>query len=245
MDTKKEKLENFKIAISSTVRSLSNSQKIEVLFGNQTVTSDKNSIKLPELDGVNQRLNYEEIRAVADSKSLRIRFSNKEILKKFEPEGKISKKLYDISEKIRCEKIGSNYFKGVKNNIEKFYQYRINGLDLKSSEDKIIESFENYLRIKFLDFNNNNQIDKKFKSYKKDLNDQFKNKISKLKDLTLNQEKFNSLISELISNLSLDEEVSEDEKREEDDKKEDKQSKPENQNQKAQEKKRRARRDVY
>ena len=237
MDTKKEKLENFKIAISSTVRSLSNSQKIEVLFGNQTVTSDKNSIKLPELDGVNQRLNYEEIRAVADSKSLRIRFSNKEILKKFEPEGKISKKLYDISEKIRCEKIGSNYFKGVKNNIEKFYQYRINGLDLKSSEDKIIESFENYLRIKFLDFNNNNQIDKKFKSYKKDLNDQFKNKISKLKDLTLNQEKFNSLISELISNLSLDEEVSEDEKREEDDKKEDKQSKPENQNQKAQEKK--------
>ena len=109
MDTKKEKLENFKIAISSTVRSLSNSQKIEVLFGNQTVTSDKNSIKLPELDGVNQRLNYEEIRAVADSKSLRIRFSNKEILKKFEPEGKISKKLYDISEKIRCEKIGSNY----------------------------------------------------------------------------------------------------------------------------------------
>ncbi len=237
MDTKKEKLENFKIAISSTVRSLSNSQKIEVLFGNQNVTSDKNSIKLPELDGVNQRLNYEEIRAVADSKSLRIRFSNKEILKKFEPVGKISKKLYDISEKIRCEKIGSNYFKGVKNNIEKFYQYRINGLDLKSSEDKIIESFENYLRIKFLDFNNNNQIDKKFKSYKKDLNDQFKNKISKLKDLTLNQEKFNSLISELISNLSLDEEVSEDEKREEDDKKEDKQSKPENQNQKAQEKK--------
>ncbi len=237
MDTKKEKLENFKIAISSTVRSLSNSQKIEVLFGNQTVTSDKNSIKLPELDGVNQRLNYEEIRAVADSKSLRIRFSNKEILKRFEPEGKISKKLYDISEKIRCEKIGSNYFKGVKNNIEKFYQYRINGLDLKSSEDKIIESFENYLRIKFLDFNNNNQIDKKFKSYKKDLNDQFKNKISKLKDLTLNQEKFNSLISELISNLSLDEEISEDEKREEDDKKEDKQSKPENQNQKAQEKK--------
>ena len=87
-----------------------------------------------------------------------------------------------------------------------------------------------------MDFNNNNQIDKKFKSYKKDLNDQFKNKISKLKDLTLNQEKFNSLISELISNLSLDEEVSEDEKREEDDK-EDKQSKPENQNQKAQEKK--------
>ena len=40
------------------------------------------------------------------------------------------------------------------------------------------------------------QIDKKFKSYKKDLNDKFKNKISELKDLTLDQEKFNSLISQ-------------------------------------------------
>ena len=54
-------------------------------------------------------------------------------------------------------------FKGIKNNIEKFYQKRVSGLDLKSSEDKIIESFENYLRVKFLDFKNESQIDKKIK----------------------------------------------------------------------------------
>ena len=36
-------------------------------------------------------------------------------------EGSISKKLYNISEKIRCENIGTSYFKGVKNNIEKLY----------------------------------------------------------------------------------------------------------------------------
>ena len=46
VNTKKEKLEDFKTAISSTVRSLSNSQKIEVFFGNQSQSS-KNSIKLP------------------------------------------------------------------------------------------------------------------------------------------------------------------------------------------------------
>ena len=68
---------------------------------------------------------------------------------------------------------------------------------------KLLSLLKIILEVKFLDFNNNNQIDKKFKSYKKDLNNQFKNKISELKDLTLNQEKFNSLISELISNLSL------------------------------------------
>ena len=76
MDIKKEKLENFKAAISSTVRSLSNSKKIDVSFGNQISKSSKNSINLPEPDHVSNGLNYEEIRAIADSKSLRYRFSN-------------------------------------------------------------------------------------------------------------------------------------------------------------------------
>ena len=236
VDTKKEKLEDFKTAISSTVRSLSNSQEVEVFFGTQTPQSKKNVIRLPNVDQVNERLNFDEIRAIADSKSLRYRFSNKETFKKYEPEGNISKKLFAISEKIRCEKIGSGYFKGVKNNIEKFYQKRVSELDLKSSEDKIVESFENYLRVKFLNFENQNQIDRKLKSYKKDLNDQFKNKINVLKDLTLDQEKFNSIISQLINNMKLDENFDEEEKRDEENNNNDKQSKPQNQEQQAKEK---------
>ena len=215
MDTKKEKLEDFKTAISSTVRSLSNSQKIEVSFGNQPSQSKYKTIQLPNIHQANNKINFEEIRAIADSKSLKFRFSNNKIFKKYEPKGNISKKLYNISEKIRCEKIGTSYFKGVKSNIEKFYYNRVYNLDLKSSEDKIIESFENFLRVKFLDFKNGNQLDRKLKSYKKDLNEQFKNKINLLKDLTLDQEKFNSLISQLISDMSLDENIDNEEKKDE------------------------------
>ena len=235
MDNKKEKLENFKTAISSTVRSLSNSQKIQVHFGNGEIHSDKNSIKLPNLDYINDKINFEEIRALADSKSLNIRFSNKKILKKYEPKGNISKKLYDISEKIRCEKIGTSYFKGVKSNIEKFYHKKISNLDLKNSEEKMIESFENYLRVKFLEFENENKIDKKFKSFKKEFNEQFKDKITELKGITFDQEKFNSLISQLISDMSLDDNL-EEEKIDEDDKDNEKKSEPQNQEQKAKEK---------
>ncbi len=235
MNTKKEKLEDFKTAISSTVRSLSNSQKIQVFFGNQVSKADKISIQLPDLIQTKNKLNYEEIRAIADSKSLRFRFSNKKTLKKYEPRGIIAKKLYNISEKIRCEKIGITYFKGVKNNIEKFYQKRILDLDLKSSEDKIIESFENYLRVKFLDFKNENQINKKLKSYNKDLNEQFKSKIDDLKNLALNQDKFNSLVSELISKMSLDENTDEERERDEEKKDENKQSESENREQKTKE----------
>ena len=236
MENKKEKVEDFKTAISSTIRSIADSQKIEVNFGNQSSKSEVNSIRLPELEQRKKSINFEEIRAIADSKSLRFRFSNQKTLKKYEPAGNISKKLYNVSEKIRCEKIGTSYFKGIKNNIEKFYQKKIAGLDLKSSEDKIIESFENYLRTKILDFKNDSQTEKKLKSYKKDLNEKFKNKINELKDLILDQEKFNSIISELILDMSLDENLDEEKKRDDENEKNENKSKPENQEQKTKEK---------
>ena len=68
--------------------------------GNETSKSKKNLIRLPELSPTNKKLNYSQIRAIADSKSLRHRFSDLKTLKKFEPDGNISKQLYKISEKI-------------------------------------------------------------------------------------------------------------------------------------------------
>ena len=234
MENKKEKLEDFKAAISSTVRSLANSHKVEVTFGNQSVKNSNNSIKLPDLHEIKDEINYEEIRAIADSKSLKLRFSNNETLKKYEPEGNISKKLYKISEKIRCEKIGTSYFKGVKNNIEKFYHKRVSNLNLKNSEEKIVEAFENFLRIKFLDFKNMNSVEKKFKTYKNDLSNKFQDKIKDLNNLTFNQEKFNSLVSKIISEMSLDESIDEEKKRD-DNNENNKETKPQNQDQHASE----------
>jgi len=215
VEKKSEILENFKTAIGSTVKSLSNSENVEVSFGSQNFEAKKNSIKLPEIEQVNNKINYNKIRALADSKSLRLRFSNNKTFKSFEPNGNISKKLYKIAEKIRYEKLGSDQFKGVKNNIEKYYQERVSTLDLKNSEDKIIESFENYLRVKFFDSKNNKEVEKKLKTHKKDLNEKFKGKIKELSNLTHNQAQYNSLISDLISNMNLDENFNEEEKNEE------------------------------
>ena len=89
------------------------------------------------------------------------------------------------------------------------------------------------------------KIDEKFKnvqwitSYGINQDDEIKSinyKINLLKDLTLDQEKFNSLISQLISNMSLDENINEEEKRDEENDNDDKQSKPQNQEQKTKEK---------
>ncbi len=229
MEKKTEILENFKTAIGSTVRSISNSENIEVVFGDKNLKSNQNIIKLPEIENIDKKINYNQIRALADSKSLKLRLSDNKIFNTFEPQGNISRKLYEIAEKIRYEKIGSEQFTGIKNNITNYYIERLNSLDLKNSEDKIIESFENYLRVKFFDTKIDKEQEKKLKTYKKDLNDKFKDKIKKLSSLTYDQAKYNSLISSLISDMSLDEELKDEDIDERN--KEEKQTKPNKQEQ--------------
>ena len=231
MEKKSEILENFKTAIGSTVKSLSNSENVEVSFGNQNFESKKNSIKLPEVEQVNNKINYNQIRALADSKSLRLRFSDNKTFKSFEPDGNISKKLYKVAEKIRYEKLGSDQFKGVKNNIEKYYQERVNSLDIKSHEDKIVESFENYLRIKFFNSKNSKELEKKLKNYKKTLEDKFKYKMNELNNSYKDQANYNSIISTLISEMNIDENIENEDKKDSENKDEKKDS-PQKQEQK-------------
>ena len=84
MEKKSEILEIFKTAIGSTVKSLSNSENVEVSFGNQNSQSKNNSVKLPEIEQINNKINYSQIRALADSKSLKLRFSDYKTFKSYE-----------------------------------------------------------------------------------------------------------------------------------------------------------------
>ena len=236
MEKKTAFIENFKTAIGSTVKSISNKDNVEVCFGKETSKSENKKIKLPDIDDINNRINYDQIRALADSASLKLRFSDNQTFKSYEPSGNISKKLYKIAEKIRYEKLGSEKFKGIKNNIEKYYNERINSLDFKNSEDKIVESFENYLREKFFQIKNDKDLEKKLKSYKKDLDNQFKGKIKELNDLANDQAKYNNLISNLISKMNLDENF-ENEDKKDDENKNEKPKNSENQEQKTEKQK--------
>ena len=57
VEKKTEILENFKTAIGSTVKSLSNSENVEVSFGNQNIKSEKSTIKLPEIEQIDNKIN--------------------------------------------------------------------------------------------------------------------------------------------------------------------------------------------
>ena len=81
MEKKENFIENFKAAISSTVKSISDIDNIEVVFGNQNPEENKQIIRLPDLENKNNKLDYLKTRALADSETLKLKFSNENFRK--------------------------------------------------------------------------------------------------------------------------------------------------------------------
>ena len=196
MQKKESRLEFFKSAIISTVKSISKKKNCEIKFGKSTnQTSSEKFINLPEINKLENLNDFLLFRAKADSEALRLKYSDKDIFERYKPKGEMSQKLYQIAEKIRYEKIGSEDFAGVKKNL--FIQYKENQLKLKSNKNKLEESFDSYLKSFFFNI-------KEPKKPRVNFAKKFKQNLNFLKDNLNDQGKFNEKISEIISELNID-----------------------------------------
>ena len=211
MGKKTETIENFKKAISSTIKSIIGDEHIEVIFGNEVEKKNKKTISLPDVINTDNEIDYIKTRALADSEALRLKCSDVNIYNSFEPKGNIAKLLYAVAEKIRYENIGSLYFKGIKENLNQFYEVRRRKKnDNKIDDYEFLDAFEYYLRSNISKFNRNKDSENKYKKYKKKLDSKFKNKLEALSNSLLDQEKFNALISKIILQLKIDENINSD-----------------------------------
>jgi len=212
MEKKIEILENFKRAITSTVRSIIGDQHVEVIFGNEVNKKNKKIINLPSLKNTN-RINYVKTRALADSEALRLKCSDANIYNSFEPQGNTSKLLYAAAEKIRYENIGSSYFKGIKKNLNYFYEIKSKEkVESKNNDHEFLDAFAYYLRSNISKLNKSKDSEIKYKKYKDRLDAKLKDKLVALNDSLLDQKKFNKLISKIISQLKIDENIEADKK---------------------------------
>jgi cobaltochelatase CobT len=208
MGKKIEILENFKKAITSTIKSITGNQNIDVTFGNEIAKKNINFINLPDVQSINNKIDYIKTRALADSEALKLRCSDINIYKSFEPQGNISKLLYAVAEKIRYENVGSSYFKGVKENLNLYYKAKTKQKnDYTNNDYEFVDAFESYLRGKIFKSNINNEIESKYKKYKKKLDSKLKNQLDVLSNSILDQKKFNSSISKIISQMQIDENI--------------------------------------
>jgi cobaltochelatase CobT len=217
MEKKTEIIENFKRAITSTVKSIIGDQNIQVIFGSEVNKINKKTISLPAIKSIDNTTDYIRTRALADSEALKFRCSDIDIFNSFEPQGSTSKLLYAVAEKIRYENIGSSYFKGIKKNLNYLYEIKNKSqIDYKNNEHEFLDAFEYYLRNNILKSNKDIASDNKHKKFKKKLDSKLKDKLNLLNDSLLDQKRFNSIISKIISQFKVDENI----ESEEEDKKE-------------------------
>jgi cobaltochelatase CobT len=199
--------EKFKIALTSTIKVISEKDKVEVNFENKNLGSK--NFNFFDLDNLKSIEDYTKIRAETDSEALKLRYSNRKTYQKNSPKTSVAKSLYNLTEKIRYEKIGSNNLKGIKQNLLKNYEIRQKYKrkdQLNTKEDvSAKEAFELYLLKHF----HNVELTKLSKEilgfWEKIFDNKLNNKIDFFKQNIHDQEIFNSTFSKIIESMDVGE----------------------------------------
>ncbi len=196
--------EKFKQALISTIKVISDDFKIDPKIKKG---SNSNNFDFIDVENLENKQNYVKLRAETDSEALKIKFSDKEIYNKNIPKNTASKKLYDISEKMRYEILGSNMLKGVSKNLKNNYNYYLSIKrkdQLKTKEDvSISEAFEIYMLKNFFDIKLNSLSENILNFWEKDFDSSFSKHINYLKKNIENQKNYNSKFSEILESMDI------------------------------------------
>ena len=196
--------EKFKQALISTIKVISDDFKIDPKIKKD---SNTNNFDFIEVENLENKQNYVKLRAEADSEALKIKFSDKETYNQNIPKNTASKKLYDISEKMRYEILGSNMLKGVSKNLKNNYNYYLSIKrkdQLKTKEDvSISEAFEIYMLKNFFDIKLNSLSENILNFWEKDFDSSFSKHINYLKKNIENQKNYNSKFSEILESMDI------------------------------------------
>ena len=224
--------EKFKKALISTAKVISGDYKFDL--DSKDKNSSSKNLDFFELDNLEDKNDFIRFRAETDSKALKKKFSNKEIYQKNLPNNSSCRTLYDISEKIRFELLGTKILKGISKNLkENYYQkLKLKRKDkLKTKEDvSVAEAFELYMLKNFFDIKLNPLSNEILNFWEKEFNSSLAKHINFLTKNIENQENYNSKFSKILQEMNIFE--SENEKNEDKKKADEQDNKSENNDQK-------------
>ena len=196
-------IDDFKKALSVTVKSISKNHKVEVNFVNENPSVDGNFINItePNLTSIKKNLTY--VRAEADSLALEFRLHSKEIHDNFIVDNEISNEIFNAVEQSRIEAKGAKIFKGIKKNITKKHI-----LDLKknvslNSKFSIAEAFRYVTYEKLLDIDLG-ELNKNCRNILKEkLGSRYEDFFKDLKKQINNQELYAKKMMDILEDLKL------------------------------------------
>ena len=207
--------EKFKQALISTVKVISEDYRPD---NDKSNNNSSKNINFFEIHNLTSKQDFKRFRAEADSEALKKKFSDKKIYQNYLPNNSSYKSLYNISEKIRYELLGSKMLKGISKNLNENYSQKISLKrkdQLKSKEDVgVVEAFELYMLKNFLNVKLNTISSEILSFWEKEFNSSLKNHIKFLNDNVENQEKYNSKFSELLEEMGIFDSENENEKQE-------------------------------
>ena len=186
-------LEIYKIAIHSAAKAIARKS-----FKEKREKFDK--ITKPKILSIKNKEEILEARVVSDSEALKIKYSNETLFNKNQPNGTISRAIYNIAEKIRYEKIGSDQYKGIKNNINQFYNKKISESNVHS-QNFVADAFEAYLRNKVMNFDIPKNKKEDFKRWNEIFDNKVSKKIASLTQSLDNQHEYSTKIKSIIDDL--------------------------------------------
>jgi len=205
--------EKFKQALISTIKVISEDYKIKKDEHKNFSSKNYNFFKL---DTLNSKEDYIKLRAETDSEALKRKFSNNNIYNKNLPKNTSCKLLYNISEKIRYEALGTKMLSGISKNLKDNYSHKISIKkkdQLKSKDDvPIEEAFELYMLKKFLEIRLNSLSEKILNYWEEEFKNSFDKHIKYLSENLENQEIYNSKFSEILQNMEIFESENNEEK---------------------------------
>ena len=214
-DSSKEK---FKQALISTVKVISEDYKIEREKLNSSISKNYKFFELGDLN-INSKEDYIKLRAETDSEALKRKFSNNNTYKKNLPKNSSCKLLYDFSEKIRYEVLGTRMLNGISKNLKDNYSHEIliKKKDKLSSKNDvpIAEAFELYMLKNFLGIKLNSLSEKILSYWEKDFKNSLSNHIEYLSKNLEDQESYNSKFSEILQSMEIFESENNEEEEEE------------------------------
>ena len=206
--------EQFKQALISTIKVISEEYKID---SNIKKNQSSNNYNFFELDNLNNKQDYTNLRAETDSEALKRKFSDKLIYNKNLPKNNTCRSLYDVSEKIRYEILGTKMLKGISKNLRENYINKISLKrkdQLKSKEDvNISEAFELYMLKNFFNIHLNPQSEKILNFWVKDFKKSFDTHLDYLNQNLENQELYNSRFSEILQKMDIFEDDNQEEEK--------------------------------
>ena len=206
--------EKFKQALISTAKVISDDYRPNT--NKQNVSS--NNFNFFELDNLNSRHDFIRLRAETDSEALKKKFCNKKIYQKNLPNNSSYKSLYDISEKIRYELLGSKMLKGISKNFNENYNQKISLKrkdQLKTKDDSnVVEAFELYMLKNFLKIKLNDTSTQILSFWEKEFDSSLNKHIKFLHKNLENQEIYNSKFSEIFEKMDIFDAETENEKNE-------------------------------